>query len=116
MYIAQPIEWTDRGVVMLDQRLLPTEEVHYTYTTYQEAVFTADLLRPRRVRKILLVTESMHMRRAKLLFEKAGLAVLPALSDRNFEAAVAPQDRLMLIFRIAEETAALIYYRIAGYI
>lgn len=36
MYIAQPIEWTDRGVVMLDQRLLPTEEVHYTYTTYQE--------------------------------------------------------------------------------
>ena len=36
MYIAQPIEWTDRGVVMLDQRLLPTEEVHYTYTTYHE--------------------------------------------------------------------------------
>jgi methylthioribose-1-phosphate isomerase len=36
MYIAQPIEWTDRGVVMLDQRLLPTEEVQYTYTTYQE--------------------------------------------------------------------------------
>jgi methylthioribose-1-phosphate isomerase len=36
MYIAQPIEWTDRGVVMLDQRLLPTEEVHYTYTTYRE--------------------------------------------------------------------------------
>ena len=36
MYIAQPIEWTDRGVVMLDQRLLPTEEVHYTYTNYRE--------------------------------------------------------------------------------
>src|SRR5580692_6667642 len=35
MYIAQPIEWTDRGVVMLDQRLLPTEEVHYTYTNYR---------------------------------------------------------------------------------
>jgi methylthioribose-1-phosphate isomerase len=36
MYIAQPIEWTDKGVVMLDQRLLPTEEVHYTYTNYRE--------------------------------------------------------------------------------
>jgi methylthioribose-1-phosphate isomerase len=36
MYIAQPIEWTDRGVVMLDQRLLPTEEIHYTYTSYNE--------------------------------------------------------------------------------
>ena len=36
MYVAQPIEWTDRGVVMLDQRRLPAEEVSYTYTTYQE--------------------------------------------------------------------------------
>jgi len=32
MYVAQPIQWTDRGVVMLDQRLLPAEEVSYTYT------------------------------------------------------------------------------------
>ncbi len=36
MYVAQPIEWTDRGVVMLDQRRLPAEEVHYTYTGYRE--------------------------------------------------------------------------------
>jgi len=36
MYVAQPIEWTDRGVVMLDQRLLPAEEVRYTYTDYRE--------------------------------------------------------------------------------
>jgi len=36
MFVAQPIEWTDRGVVMLDQRLLPGEEVSYTYTTYQD--------------------------------------------------------------------------------
>ncbi|HJZ63454.1 MAG TPA: S-methyl-5-thioribose-1-phosphate isomerase [Candidatus Acidoferrum sp.] len=36
MYVAQPIEWTDDGVVMLDQRRLPTEEIYYTYTTYQD--------------------------------------------------------------------------------
>jgi methylthioribose-1-phosphate isomerase len=36
MYVAQPIEWTDHGVVMLDQRLLPAEEVSYTYTNYRE--------------------------------------------------------------------------------
>jgi methylthioribose-1-phosphate isomerase len=36
MYVAQPIEWTSRGVVMLDQRLLPGEEVSYTYTDYRE--------------------------------------------------------------------------------
>lgn len=36
MYVAQPIEWTDRGVVMLDQRRLPTEEIWHTYTDYRE--------------------------------------------------------------------------------
>src|SRR5258705_1083847 len=36
MYVAQPIQWTDRGVVMLDQRRLPAEEVRYTYTDYRE--------------------------------------------------------------------------------
>ncbi|GAC1630677.1 MAG: S-methyl-5-thioribose-1-phosphate isomerase [Candidatus Acidiferrum sp.] len=36
MYVAQPILWTNEGVVMLDQRLLPGEEVSYTYTTYQD--------------------------------------------------------------------------------
>jgi methylthioribose-1-phosphate isomerase len=36
MYVAQPIEWTGAGVVMLDQRLLPAQEVHYTYTDYRE--------------------------------------------------------------------------------
>lgn len=34
MYVAQPIEWTDHGVVMLDQRRLPAEEVFHTYTDY----------------------------------------------------------------------------------
>jgi methylthioribose-1-phosphate isomerase len=36
MYVAQPIEWTNKGVVMLDQRRLPAEEVSYTYTDYRE--------------------------------------------------------------------------------
>ncbi|MGB2621183.1 MAG: S-methyl-5-thioribose-1-phosphate isomerase [Candidatus Acidiferrum sp.] len=36
MYVAQPIEWTARGVVMLDQRLLPAQEVSYTYTDYRD--------------------------------------------------------------------------------
>jgi methylthioribose-1-phosphate isomerase len=36
MYVAQPIEWTERGVVMLDQRRLPAEEISYTYTDYRE--------------------------------------------------------------------------------
>ncbi len=36
MYVAQPIAWTDRGVIMLDQRRLPAEEISHTYTDYRE--------------------------------------------------------------------------------
>lgn len=34
--MAQPIEWTDQGVVMLDQRRLPGEVVRHIYTDYQD--------------------------------------------------------------------------------
>lgn len=36
MYVARPIEWTDEGVVLLDQRRLPGEEISYTYNDYRE--------------------------------------------------------------------------------
>ncbi len=36
MRVAQPIQWTDEGVVMLDQRRLPAEVVHHTYTDYRD--------------------------------------------------------------------------------
>jgi methylthioribose-1-phosphate isomerase len=36
MIVAQPIEWTELGVVILDQRRLPGEVVRHTYTDYRE--------------------------------------------------------------------------------
>ena len=36
MNVAQPIEWTGKGVVILDQRRLPVEVIHHTYTDYRE--------------------------------------------------------------------------------
>jgi methylthioribose-1-phosphate isomerase len=36
MNVAQPIEWTGKGVVMLDQRRLPGEVIHHTYTDYRD--------------------------------------------------------------------------------
>ena len=36
MKVAQPIEWTTEGVVMLDQRRLPGEVIRHTYTDYRE--------------------------------------------------------------------------------
>jgi methylthioribose-1-phosphate isomerase len=34
--VAQPIEWTAEGVVMIDQRRLPAELVRHTFTDYRE--------------------------------------------------------------------------------
>src|ERR1700730_9559448 len=36
MYVAQPITWTDRGVVILDKRRPPDKEISHTYTDYRE--------------------------------------------------------------------------------
>ena len=36
MRSVEPIRWTNEGVVLLDQRRLPTEVVHNTYTDYRE--------------------------------------------------------------------------------
>jgi methylthioribose-1-phosphate isomerase len=36
MHTAEPIRWTDRGVEMLDQRRLPTEQVRHLYRDYRE--------------------------------------------------------------------------------
>jgi len=36
MKVAQPIEWTSNGVVMLDQRRLPAHVIHHTYTDYRD--------------------------------------------------------------------------------
>jgi methylthioribose-1-phosphate isomerase len=32
----EPIRWTSAGIVILDQRRLPNEEIHHTYTNYRD--------------------------------------------------------------------------------
>lgn len=46
--------------------------------TKQNALFTAQLLLPEHIHKIILVTHEWHMQRAKWLFEQQGFEVLPA--------------------------------------
>jgi uncharacterized SAM-binding protein YcdF (DUF218 family) len=46
--------------------------------TAQNATLSAHMLRSDGVAHIILVTDAMHMRRARLAFERAGLAVTPA--------------------------------------
>jgi uncharacterized SAM-binding protein YcdF (DUF218 family) len=50
-------------------------------TTEENARFSAQVLRERGVGRITLVTSALHMRRARLEFERAGLVVQPAPTD-----------------------------------
>ena len=47
-------------------------------TTWQNASFSAEILHPEGIKKVLLVTQSYHMQRAVNLFELAGFIVIPA--------------------------------------
>ncbi len=46
-------------------------------TTIENAQRTAELLRPKGIKEILLVTSAFHLRRATTLFETAGFKVTP---------------------------------------
>jgi uncharacterized SAM-binding protein YcdF (DUF218 family) len=85
-------------------------------TTRQEASRVNGLLQPRGVRRILLVTDSQHMPRARRLFERAGFEVFPSEADDVSRAAVDPEERLRLMRRIVQEYVARLYYRLAGYL
>ena len=50
-------------------------------TTHDNAVFTKRLLAERGLRRVLLVTSAMHMRRALATFNSAGIDAVPAATD-----------------------------------
>ncbi|HLC41536.1 MAG TPA: YdcF family protein [Methylomirabilota bacterium] len=87
-----------------------------TTTTRDEARRIQALLRPRGIRKILLVTDSQHMARAQLLFERAGFEVFAAPADDFSNISEHPEGRLELTRRVLEEILARLYYRLAGYL
>lgn len=85
-------------------------------TTREEAVRTGALLRARGVRRILLVTDSHHMMRARGLFERVGFEVLAAPADDFSTRASGPWGRVQLMRRLLQELLARLYYRTAGYL
>jgi uncharacterized SAM-binding protein YcdF (DUF218 family) len=93
--------------------ILTAEEAR---TTREEALRGGTLLQAKGVRRILLVTDAYHMRRARTLFEMAGFEVLAAPTHDLSSRVVKPEDRLTLMRRIVEERLARLYYGIAGYL
>jgi uncharacterized SAM-binding protein YcdF (DUF218 family) len=90
-------------------------------TTYENAVETAKHLRERKVQRIVLVTEAVHLLRADLCFRKLGFRVTPV--GCNYQATTfdwLPIDFLpspkaaVNIDRVAHEWLGLIWYRLQG--
>jgi uncharacterized SAM-binding protein YcdF (DUF218 family) len=86
------------------------------WTTREEATRTRALLAPRQIRRILLVTDYQHMRRAQALFIQAGFEVLPATTEEESSVASGPEGRLKLMRVVLMEVVARLYYRLAGYL
>lgn len=49
--------------------------------TYEDALYSSELLKERGITRVILVTSAMHMPRSVALFEKQGIEVIPAPVD-----------------------------------
>lgn len=83
-------------------------------TTREEAQQVADLLRPRGIVTILLVTDSRHMRRARYAFERNGFEVRAAPADDLPTTVSDTEGRLLLSRTVVQQALALLYYRVVG--
>ncbi len=82
-------------------------------TTREEARVVKDLLQPRGARRILLVTNSLHLLRAQPVFSRAGFEVHRAPAD-TFDDPIQPEARLALMRGVGEAAFAWLYYRSVG--
>ena len=85
------------------------------HTTRGEARSIHDLLGPRGVRRILLVTDTRHQARARRAFEAVGFEVRPAPPPDFLGGARSPQERLQLARRLFEVWLARAYYAMTGF-
>ena len=78
-------------------------------TTDENAVFSAAILQPRGIRRILLVTDSAHMLRSLLVFRAYGFTVIPHISP--VPAHWNPKEKGILKLR---EYGGLVNYGVRG--
>jgi len=88
-------------------------------TTFENAEYSARLLRAQHIHTVLLVTQPWHMPRALWAFARAGIAAIPAPTARTYiktpidAAMVLPQSTALTdSFYALHEILGLIYYRL----
>ena len=112
-----------RDALLLESRSL---------TTYENAVYTKEILERRKIERIILVTSAAHMPRAMAIFRKQGINAIPAptdymVSDRNLiENQVSTQSRIISLFpnpesldrttQIIKEYIGTYIYRLRGWL
>lgn len=69
--------------------------------TAENAQFSSRMLRAAGVQRILLVTDAIHMQRAKIAFQQAGLQVVPAATLFTSTARIIPADFLPTSLHLA---------------
>lgn len=90
-------------------------------STYENALYGAQILRSRNISRIVLVTDAYHMRRAEQCFRKQGLSVIPApckfyLFQSEFDTFLPGAKAVEWNERVIHEVLGLIWYRMRGWI
>ena len=87
-------------------------------TTAQNATYSSAILRAAGVRRILLVTDAMHMARAERAFKRSGLEVVAAptmffrLTSHDFNAFVPSAEGLRQSYYALYEWIGIVWYRL----
>ena len=79
--------------------------------TRDEARRIHALLEPRGARRIILVSEALHLTRAAPLFERERFTVFPAPSDGAPDLSLAPEPSLWAVRALLRELVARVYAR-----
>ena len=84
-------------------------------TTEENAINAAAVLLPQQLGTVLLVTQSMHMRRSIHLFEAAGFNVIPAPTELSFASSPAAQAWRWIPTTTAPHNSSMVIHEILGY-
>lgn len=65
---------------------VPKQAILYedkSHDTYENALFTSEILKEHKLNSVILVTSASHMRRSALVFNKLGISVYPAPAEEK---------------------------------
>ena len=83
----------------------------HSRNTHENGEMTAPLLRERRITRVLLVTDKLHMSRGAGVFRRLGFAVEPV----SVPVYAGHLDNVSMLSEGVREAAALAYYRLRGW-